>query len=215
MRKTAITIRAIVALAALVAFVAPSEAAFAPAKLQLASPPGIAAANSTRIFTYTTADALATVEASNYFQSKSLAAKDVIYVGASDGKVFLSVTAATATTSTTAVMAASNPVWVCTDGTGYGTAGAVAYTVAPIAGTVTKAFHTVTTATDADVALNLDSAGTNMTGTLTITNADAAGTIDSATISANNTVTAGAPIKVESDGAGSAGAGQTCIQITP
>lgn len=213
--KTLIGKLTLIALTAVLALAPTADAAFTSGTLRLASPTGISKTKSTRIFTYTTSDALATVEASNYFQSSALAAKDVIYVGASDGKVFLSLTAATATTSTTAVMAASSPIWVCTNGAAYGTPGAVAYSVAPIAGTVTKAYHVVTTPTNADVALNLDGGGSNMTGTLTITNADAAGTIDVATISASNTVTAGEAIAVESDGAGTAGAGTTCFQITP
>jgi hypothetical protein len=201
-------------LAALVAVAlaaAPAGAAFSSATLVKASPEGVA--NAPAIFTYQTSDTAATVEAANYFQSASLGAGDLIVANTGSGSLLLRVLAATASTSTTEGVGGT---WVCADGAGYGTTGGVARIASPIAGKVTEFYHTLTTVVDADVALNLDVGGTNMTGSATVAASGVAvGDVDSAAVPASNPATAGSLITVESDGGGTAGAGTTCIHIVP
>lgn len=205
-------------LAAFVALVAISaagsaQAAFSNSYLVRASTsPG----TTPRVWTYaSTGEALSTILAANYFAAtpQRLTAGDMLYVRGSDGEALVTVTSASTSAS---VVEELGGTWACADGTGYGTAGAVAYIAAPITGKIVKLQHVLTTVVDADVVLNVDVGGTNATGSATIASSGVAvGDVDSATVSASNSVTAGALIKVESDGGGTAGAGTSCVKIVP
>lgn len=168
---------------------------------------------------YKTTDALATVVAADYFGAApaALVADDLIEVKCSEGSATLRVTAHDAAALTSTVKTVGNAgVWVDIHCSGYGTAGAVGYGVAPIAGTITKWKHILTTVVDADVVLNIDIGGTNATGSITIASAGVAvGDIDSANVTAGGAVTENALIKVESDGGGTAGAGRAMVLIVP
>jgi len=187
--------------------------AFSASSLQMLS---VGSPSGPRIFSYSTSDSMATATAADYFvqEPQPLRAADVVLIKASDGEEFRRVL--TASSSAATVGGSGGPVWVQAACTGYGTAGTVGYAVAPIAGTITKFKHVLTTVVDADVVLNLDVGGTNCTGSATIASSGVAvGDVDAATVSAGGTVAEGALIKVESDGGGTAGAGVVFIQIQP
>jgi hypothetical protein len=200
--------------------------AFTAATLALAS---VGKHGSPNIWTYVHAtDTVANAVAANYWApgsgySQRLTAKDVIVAQMANGTAIISVTAAAATTSTVAQIvgtvsgAVTAPIYVgpivCT---GYGTAGRVGSFIAPVAGTMLSWRHITDTVVTADNVLNLDLAGTNATGSVTVALSDTAvDIIDSATITAGGVVTAGQLVTVESDGAGDTGAGRIWVLIQP
>jgi len=175
-----------------------------------------------KLFMYETADNITDVDAADYWamEPQILSAGDIIKCKCADGFVELGVTSASATASVVAAIGSGGnggQVWVSAACTGYQTAGAVGYAVAPVAGTILKWKHVTTVVTDtADAILNIDIGGSNATGSLTIDKDDAVGQVEEVDISAGGTVTAGQLIKIESDGgSNSTGSGTVYILIQP
>jgi len=181
---------------------------------------GAPATPNPRLWGYSTGDTIAVVSAANYWAGmhNKMQVNDIIFAQCLNGMVVLSVSALAAATSTVATSLNGNgaPIWVQANCTDYGTAGAVGYVLAPVAGTIVSWRHITTTVVDADVILNIDLAGTNATGSITVAVSDTAvGITDAATVTAGGVVTAGLLIKIESDGGGTVGAGTVFVQIQP
>jgi hypothetical protein len=176
-----------------------------------------------RLWTYATADTTAAVLVANYwaYTGQKLAAGDLIDCYCVDGWTRIGVSAATATTSTVVNVGGEgslSDIVVQASCTGLQTAGAVGYALSPVAGTIVSwDFLTTVVVDTADAVLNLDVAGANATGSITVAVSDTAvGITDSATVTAGGAVTAGQAIKVESDGGpGSTGSGVAYIRIRP
>lgn len=189
------------------------------------SPASVGSSILPTVWNYKTTDNVTDLDVTDYWGGSlaQMKAGDFVLAKCADGGALVCVTAIDqdAGTSTAAIVGSGGnggQVWVSIACSGYGTAGAVGYGVAPIAGTITKIKHVLTTVVDADVTLNLDIGGTNVTTAAALVIASsgvAVGDIDTALANANNTVTENALIKVESDGGGSAGAGTVLVLITP
>jgi len=172
-------------------------------------------AKTPRLFMYgTTADALATTAAANYFVDPRLKAGDIVCVTASDGAALYEITAHSysAGTSTSAEMSSggNSGRQVVTGLLADVSTASSAYVVSPIAGKIV-AFYTVLQGaiTTANAAVKLQIGGVDVTnGAVTVAySGSAAGDVDSATPTAARTVTAGGAIEVESDGASSTAMG--------
>jgi hypothetical protein len=165
-------------------------------------------------FSYKTADSLATVQASGYFNDLTtmLEVGDKIHVEVVD-----SVATTTSVSDSGILVVASNAsnvvdTYDAIQGgkvtlTSYladiSTAGQI-YVVSPIAGSIKTIYSAINGAiATADATLTAKIGGTAVTGgAITVTQSgSAAGDVDSATPSALNTVTAGQAIEIETDGA--------------
>ena len=180
------------------------------------------------IFSYKTADTLATCQASGYFDSISsmLAIGDKILVETVD-----SVSATTSVTNTGELIVKSNASGVvdCYDAIAkkiylnvtmadVSTASSV-WVVAPVASTFTKLYSVINGAiATADAAITTEIAGTAVTGgALTIAySGSAAGDVDSATPSALNILTAGQALEIITSGASTNTIiGTFTVELTP
>jgi len=187
------------------------------------SPASVGSSVLPTVWNYKTTDNVTDLDVADYWGASlaQMKAGDFVLARCADGGALVCVTALDldAATSTASIVGSGGnggQVWVQAACSGYGTAGAVGYALAPVAGTITKWKHVLTTVVDADVVLNIDIGGSNATGSITIASSGVAvGDTDSATVSAGGTVTEGQLIKVESDGGGTAGAGVVFILIQP
>ncbi len=177
-------------------------------------------ANKKIYFYSSTADALATIVAADYFLgfTDQLDAGDVIFMEDSTGAVTTRrVSAASASTVTVAAMD-DQKIYLDVSIADISTAGQV-YTVAPIAGTVTRIWSVIDGAiATADAVLTGKIGGAAITnGAITVANSgSAAGDVDSATPTAAYTVAAGDALEIETNGASSNTVKVTVVfEITP
>lgn len=180
-------------------------------------------------FSYKTADSLATVDTSGYFNDLTtmLEVGDVIHVEVVD-----SVATTTSVTNTGTLIVASNAsnvvdtynaidagkIYLTVDMTDVSTAGSV-WVVAPVASTFSGLSSVINGAiATADAAITTEIGGTAVTGgSLTIANSgSAAGDVDTATPTALNTLTANQALEIITDGASTNTVRATfTVELTP
>lgn len=156
------------------------------------------------LWTYaSTADALATIAASAYFNDIAymLTTGDVIYVNASDGSAWYEVTSSSGVVTSAPIGA--DTFILTAQITDISTAGQV-YIVSPVAAEVVSVSSVINTAiTSADATLTVKTAAGTV-GTITITQSgSAAGDVDTLAAASNTAVAAGAAVEVETDGGSS------------
>jgi hypothetical protein len=156
------------------------------------------------LWTYaSTADALATIAASGYFNDIAymLTSGDVIYVNASDGSAWYEVTSSAGVVTSAPIGA---DTFILTGQiTDISTAGQV-YIVSPVAAEVVSVSSVINTAiTTADATLTVKTAAGTV-GTITVAySGSAPGDVDTLAASSNTAVAAGATVEIETDGGSS------------
>src|SRR3990167_2231401 len=182
-----------------------------------------------QVFTYRTADSIATCNTSGYFNDMTtlLHVGDII-----DVQVVDSVTTPTAVNGSGRLVVVTNAsgvvdtydslaqdkIYLNVDMTDVSTAASV-WVVAPVACTYTKMWSVISAAiTSADAIITTEIGGTLVTaGGMTIANSgSAAGDVDTATPTGANTLTAGQALEIITDGASSTTSRATfTVELTP
>lgn len=174
-----------------------------------------------KTFVYESTDALATIIAADYFlpyyANLSVGDRIEIVSDTANDVVYNTVYVTASSSSTVTVeLKETESVWLCTDTTTWQTAAAVGWLAFPFDGYIRRVKAVVKTAVGTtDTVIGLELGGVDVTGAqLTCTTAgSAAGDVFEGTATAANTGAAGDPVEIDTDGAGTAGAGLIMVEF--